>query len=373
MPSSPAAYPADAFSQKTEAELLYLVQHPDFYHADVVTAARHELHQRGVDTRPAVSTTTAASETDFADLPAERRWVAPAVGLGLVVVALLGWRYHEASQPTTTKASKPLSTVLRAVPLRPLQRFDSLINRQVQQQKTLLPAAERADTTATRKYLLLARRYWTAENQSEYLYAQANQNETDDRFSGLLELNAEQWRSLTNVLVYDHKLQPTMKDQLAVMAHAADLRMKTISEMDLRQAQGFPVLAASTRTNRDSAFYLRQVLLGVPASQRKMTSLVPVAPAQQEGLSQGVRTVTGLPKPHAGVTPVYVLDGRLLHSDPSTGAPPAEVQSLPSDSLGRILVVQPTAAIRHFGPQAHDGAVVIYTKGALRFLESKPE
>ena len=87
----------------------------------------------------------------------------------------------------------------------------------------------------------------------------------------------------------------------------------------------------------------------------------------------GARLVASLPAPHAGANPIYVLDGQILHSDPGTGAPPAEVQSVPADSVGRIVVLQATAAVKNFGPQAHDGAVVIYTKGALRLLHSHPE
>jgi len=373
MPSPTAPHSANSFSQKTEAELLYLVHHPAYYHPDVVTAARRELHQRGVDTRPEINTVTTTPEPDFADLPVERRWVAPAVGLGLLVAALLGWRYYEVSKPTVATVRKPLPTTLRTVALRPVQTFDSLTNSQVQKQQALLPAAERADTTAMRNYLILARRYWTAENQAEYLYKQAIQSETDDRFSGLVDLNSEQWRSLTNVLVYDLKLQPTMKKQLAVMEYAADLRMRSLNEMAFRDAQGLPALIPSTHTHRDSAFYLRQVLLGVPPSQRKLTSLKPVVAPKQDGLPVGARLVASLPAPRAGANPIYILDDQIFHSDPGTGAPPTAVQSVPADSVGRIMVVQANAAVKYFGPQAHDGAVVIYTKGALRLLNSHPE
>ncbi|WP_324676687.1 hypothetical protein [Hymenobacter sp. GOD-10R] len=373
MSSSPAARPADSFSQKTEAELRYLIQHPEFYHPDVVAAARRELHQRGFDTRPEINTNVVTTEPDFADLPAERRWVAPAVGLGLLVLTLLGWRYYDSSAPTAAKAPKARPTALKVVALRPVQTFDSLVTTQVQQQKALLPTTERSDTTAIRNYLLLAGRYWAAEDQAEYLYTQAIQNETDERFLGLLEMNSEQWRSFTHVLRYDLKLQPTMKKHLAVMEHAADLRVRTINEMAFRHAQGLPQLLPSTSATRDSAYYLRQVILGVPASQRKLTSLAPAAISKRGDLPEGAQLVTSLPEPKGGANPIYILDGRVFHSNPSNGAPPAEVQSLPADSLGRILVVQPSAAVRYFGPQAHDGAVVVYTKGALRFMASHPE
>ncbi|OUJ71944.1 hypothetical protein [Hymenobacter crusticola] len=372
MSSSPAANPADSFRQKTEAELRYLIQHPEFYHPDVVAAARRELHQRGFDTRPESTSAGTATEPEFADLPAERRWVAPALGLGLLVLALLGWHQYDASAPAARKAPKAAPAALKAVALRPVQTFDSLIITQVLRQKALLPATERADTTATRKYLLLARRYWAAENQAEDLYKQAIQNKTDDRFSGLLKMNSEQWRSLSYVLKYDHKLQPTMQKQLAVIAHAATLRAYMINEMAFQQAQGLPAFIPTTHTHRDSAFYLRQVLLGVPASHRRLTSLTPMDTPKRGDFPEGAQLVASLPEPKAGANPVYILNGKLFHSDPSSGAPPAEIRYLPTDSLGRILVVQPTAAVRYFGPQAHDGAVVVFTKGTLRFIASHP-
>ncbi|GGE93845.1 hypothetical protein [Hymenobacter cavernae] len=371
MPSSSAAQPSDFFYQKTEAELRYLVQHPDFYHPDVVAAARRELHRRGVNTPTEAAPPAPSAEPEFAELPAERRWAAPAAGLGLLLLALLGWRSYEGARPAAPKATKPLPATLQAVALRPLRSFDSLTTVQVRQQKVLLSAADRIDTTATRKYLLLARRYWTAENQAEYIYTLAAQNQTDDRFAGLLRLNAEQWHSFTGVLGYNHKLRPAMQQKLALMNRAADLRMAVINQLAFRSTQGLPLLIAPMQTSRDSAFYLRQMVLGIPANQRIVPGSVPLEqPAAED--QAAAQLVTTLPAPQAGQNPVYVLDGEVLHSNPGTGEPPTVVQQLPPESLGRIVVLKPALAVREFGPQAHDGAVVIYTKATLRSMQDEP-
>lgn len=49
--SSGPTTPTDLFTQKTDTEFLYFLEHPDLYHADVVAAAQQELHRREVSTR----------------------------------------------------------------------------------------------------------------------------------------------------------------------------------------------------------------------------------------------------------------------------------------------------------------------------------
>ncbi|TGE22432.1 hypothetical protein E5K00_19530 [Hymenobacter aquaticus] len=265
--SAPLSPGPDSLQSKTDAELLFLAQNPSFYHPDLVRAARQELARRGValPVAPAPETAQATDEPD--DVP-PRRWQLPALLLGLLGLAAALYWWPVGNKNWKNKLGPVPKRELVAVPTHVLPSFDSLTTAQLGQMPATLPTPERRDTTAQRKFLLLARRFWEAENQSDYLYQQALAARIDSTFPGQVDLTLDKWRRLTSVLVYDHKLQPTMSARVASMHHAALVRRETLTTMKGLYLSGRPPLDQGLMYFNDSVTVLRQALLGVPAARR---------------------------------------------------------------------------------------------------------
>ncbi|TGE23107.1 hypothetical protein [Hymenobacter metallicola] len=264
--SAPFSSAPDFLLAKTDAELLFLVQNPGFYHADLVATARQELQRRGVAwALPPASVEAAPPEINE---DSERPWLLPALGLGLVVLAAVLYWWPTGNKSWKNKNGPVPSRELVAVQTHLMPSFDSLTKAQVRQMPALLPAAERQDTTAQRKFLLLAGRFWEAENQSAYLFQEAEAARIDSTFPGQVELTLDKWKRLTSVLVYNHKLQPTMSEQLELMHRAALLRRETLTTMKNFYIYGQPPLDQGLRYFNDSVTVMRQTLLGVPPQNR---------------------------------------------------------------------------------------------------------
>ncbi|PJJ48090.1 hypothetical protein [Hymenobacter chitinivorans] len=361
--SAPLSPNSDFLLSKTDAELLYLVQNPGFYHADLIIRARHELSRRGISVAPPPLAPAAAETAPPSGEAPARNWLAPALGAGLVVAAaaLFFWPTAPAKPVAAAKPTPPAP--LASVATHQLPAFDSLTTAQLRQMPAALPAAERADTTAQRKFLNLARRFWEAENQSSYLFDQVVAGKTDATFPGQVAITQDKWRRLTTALRYSHRLQPTMLRELAQMRRVAVIRTTTLEAQRGAYEVGAPVLNEYSMLLNDSVLYLRQGLLGVPPARRLTPGTltktrVKVAPA--------VKIQTQLPPTRPGHNPVYVLDGELLASDAQTGEAPSQVQQLAPDDIQRVTVLDGDMAVRAFGPRAHSGAVIVVTKAAAQ-------
>ncbi|UOQ71928.1 hypothetical protein [Hymenobacter cellulosilyticus] len=355
--SAPLSPNSDFLLSKTDAELLYLVQNPGFYHADLIVRARHELSRRGISvTPPPPPATAGAAEASYEEAPA-RNWLVPALGAGLVLAAAGLFFWPTAPQPPAPAKPKPAQLV--AVATHMLPSFDSLTTVQLQTMPTTLPAAERADTTAQRKFLILARRFWEAENQSSYLFDQVVAEKTDATFPGHVDIALDKWRRLTSALVYSHRLQPTMLRELSQMHHVATIRVTTLEAQRNAYKVGAPVLNEYAMLMNDSVLYMRQALLGVPVAQRLKPGTVTKTHAR---VAPAMQILTELPPTRPGHNPVYVLDGELLASDPQTGEAPSQVTRLDPADIERVTVLGPEMAVRTFGPRAHSGAVIVTTK-----------
>ncbi|SMB97702.1 hypothetical protein SAMN00120144_1590 [Hymenobacter roseosalivarius DSM 11622] len=244
MSSSPANT-TDLFTRKTDTELLYFLQHPELYHADVVTAARQELHRRGAATRSHL-TDTESFVTDYDHEPAERRWLAPVIGGALLVVG--GFLYNQFYRPSPAFAVAPKAPIeLKSVELNVLPTFDAETAAQVKQEPSLLPTKERTDKKPLGKYLILAGRFWKAENQAEFLADQVAIAKIDSTFLGKTTLVYDQWRELTRVLVYNHNLRPAMQERVNMMHDIANRRMQSLQQMRDNYALGRPPLDKEVR------------------------------------------------------------------------------------------------------------------------------
>ncbi|MCB2378316.1 hypothetical protein LGH70_12020 [Hymenobacter sp. BT635] len=268
--SAPLPPSSDFLLSKTDAELLFLTQNPTFYQPGLVLAARQELLRRGVTlpTADVPPLPAGPTEVDEFDEAPSRRWLMPGLLLALLGLAAVLYWWPTGNKNWKNKRGPVPRRALVAVQTHVLPSFDSLTTAQLGQMPARLPATERLDTTAQRKFLLLARRFWDAENQSAYLYQEAQAARIDSTFPGQVDLTLDKWKRLTSALVYNHKLQPTMSEQVALMHSAALVRRQALTVMKNMYLYGQPPLDQSMLYLNDSVTVMRQTLLGVPTAQR---------------------------------------------------------------------------------------------------------
>ncbi len=274
--SSPASSP-DSFLEKTTAQLQYLTQHPEMYHEAVVAEARRELQRRGALTpHPAATAASAPDATAevayLADGPASgRRWW-PAVAAGLVALAGLGWwglRDTPPAAPAASARQEPI--VLEAVKAHQLPDFERQAAGQVAQTRRLLPAADRADTTAAGRYARMARRYWLAENTAAYLTAQAMGDSVTAVFPGQVTIALERIDWFMGAKAYNQHLTPTMEARLTLMQQGLSLRRIVLENFKTRYERFGEVYTDRDQNRGDfEAADIGGQLLGQPSKRAPM-------------------------------------------------------------------------------------------------------
>ncbi|HEX8424770.1 hypothetical protein [Hymenobacter sp.] len=263
--------PSDSISEKTDAQLLFLAQHPELYHADLIAAARRELRRRGVSPDPAQPEPLPRENyiLPYQEDTELSFWQRPAPWVALLAVLFIGGILYWSNM--NTKAAQALAAqqakeegpvTLESVETHVIPTFDSLTRTQVAQEMRQLSAADRTeDTTATRKYKLLATRYWNAENQSTYLLKQLKGTAADKAVAGQAPVIIEEWRRLTKALVYNHGLTATLAERMDLMRRAAYLRIETLEEIARHAQNDQVVLDPSIIHLADSATQMRESLL----------------------------------------------------------------------------------------------------------------
>ena len=274
--------PSDSLSEKTDAQLLFLVQHPELYHANLIAAARRELRRRGVSPDPA------PSEPDLLPSEAEAEpafWQRPAAWVAVVSVLLIGgllyWsnQQSKAAQAQAAQQAQEAPIELETVETHRIPTFDSLTRTQIAQEMRQLSVAERTeDTAATRRYRILATRYWNAENQSVYLFSKLNGTAADAALASQAPVVVEEWRRLTKALVYDHSLTPVLAERMNLMRRAAYLRIETLQEVARRAQNDQPILDPDILSLRDSATHMHESLLSRELQRSQMRRMVFDAP-----------------------------------------------------------------------------------------------
>ncbi|WP_426490771.1 hypothetical protein [Hymenobacter sp. 102] len=235
---------SDSFLQKTSEELLYLVQHPELYHATLVAEAGRELRRRGValpryqEAEPTVAAPVSAAHAYEEPAPSSLgRWW-PAGLLAVAVAGLAWWGLSDSSTATSAAvAAKPASTapiLLEAVKTDRMPDFEAETARQVATAKRQLSATDRADTTATGRYGRMARRYWLAENAAAYLTKQATSKKVPDVFPGQVTIALERITWFMKAKAYNQHLTPVMEERLQLMQQGLLLRRNSLENLKTR-------------------------------------------------------------------------------------------------------------------------------------------
>ena len=217
----------DFYHQKTDDELRFFVEHPEHYQPSLVEAARRELRRRGVlqplSMEPVVMTPFAAP----AEAPA--RW-GMGVALSLLLLAVGGGTYWlKQRDDTSTAAAQARKEAQRrqpppsltAVATSAIPNYDGAVAAAVTQQLRPLPAAEKANAQHRRQFRELAKRFWAAETQTEYLTNQATNGQAGPNFADQALVVRETWRAWNHAAVYTYEFGPAMQAQLVRMSEAA--------------------------------------------------------------------------------------------------------------------------------------------------------
>lgn len=239
------ATPSDVLLLKTDAELRFFVENPDYYQAELVAAARRELRRR-YPTAP-LPTPTPASEaavpvlTEY-DAPAKRRpaWLLLAAGAAMLLIAGLSfWGKGDAPPKPAPVAARPTSapTLETDITAPPLPRFDT--ERCVGQALARVPAAEKANDQHLDQYRIISRFFWAAQKPTAYLLQQAQQGKPNPVFKQQANMALALWQEFDQVLVYHYSFGPIMADHLT--------RMKTVAE---QQRTALTTLLDATNANQ---------------------------------------------------------------------------------------------------------------------------
>ncbi|MET4106720.1 hypothetical protein [Hymenobacter sp. UYP22] len=279
---------SDSFLQKSSEELLYLVQHPELYHATLVAEAGRELRRRGVDLpRPHVQAqmpeqapqqAAPAFEpaphhyAEEAPSPLARWW--PAGLIAAAVAGLAWWGLRESTATSAAVAAKPVSTepiVLEAVKADRMPDFEAETSRQVATTRRQLSPTDRADTTAAGRYARMARRYWLAENAAAYLTKQAAGKKVSTVFPGQVTIALERITWFMKAKAYNQHLTPKMEERLALMQQGLVLRRNSLENLKTRyETYGETYLDRDLNRADFEASDIGGELLGQPSKRAPM-------------------------------------------------------------------------------------------------------
>ena len=216
----------DFYQQKNDDELLFLVQHPGQYEPSVVEAARRELMRRG-----AAPQSAAPAPAPYVSPPvAPASPVGKVVALVLIVVALGGGTYwlkqRNDTQVAVVKAREEArrqrpAPKLAEVATSAIPSYDGVVANAVAEQMGKLPAQEKANPQHLRQFRELAKRFWAAQAQSEYLIDQANAGKASPQFGEQTVVVRQTWTAWNQAAVYTYTFGPKMAQQLEYMGKVA--------------------------------------------------------------------------------------------------------------------------------------------------------
>ena len=276
----------DFYQQKTDAELLFFVEHPDFYQPDLIAAARQELRRRGVAPAP-LPLAAMPPETE-----APAGWRLGPLVLAVVVALLavgLGVRYfvQQKNRPAATGPSAPgrkAPPQLTEVATSVIPNYDGLVAQTVKAQLQRVPAAERASAAATlagqslRQYRELGKRFWTAETQTEYLTAQARAGKAGPLFAEQTLLVRATWQEWNNAAVYGYKFGPAMRKHVG--------RMRDIASSQQHVLEMLPGLLTDGQVTPTREFTARSADI-----QSWLAGLLPASPVTGQAYEAPVLTI----------------------------------------------------------------------------------
>ena len=234
----------DFYHQKTDAELQFFADNPELYQPSLIDAARRELRRRGV--APAMAAPAELPPFTYVSpelaAPTGLRTGPLTLGLAAVLLVGLGGFYvvKQKNQPLASLVApaKPKAPPqLEEVETSAIPTYDGVVAQAVTQQVQRLPAAERAaakakaDGMALRQYRELAKRFWAAECQTEYLTNQAREGKAGPMFAEQALVVRTSWSAWNKAAVYSFKFGPTMQEDFQRMQKVASSQQHVLERM----------------------------------------------------------------------------------------------------------------------------------------------
>ena len=267
-----AAAAPDFYAQKTDDELLFFVQNPSQYAPELVVGATQALRRRGVvlpgPHAPTEYVAPAANDND-----ALRGWLKPvALGVGLLVLGGGTYSLKQSSDAAAAAAQARLEAKRRLpppqlveAPTHTIPNYDGAVARIIAQQLRPVPAAEQADAQQMRQFCELAKRFWTAETQTEYLTGRAEAGKAGPAFTEQARLARETWQAWNRANMYGFSFGPTLQAQVRRMKDAASGQQHILADL--------PALLPEGRFRTDNELVSRTADV-----QDAVGGLVPVSP-----------------------------------------------------------------------------------------------
>lgn len=229
----------DFYHQKTDAELQFFVDNPDYYQPSLVDAARRELRRRGV--APAGAAAPEATPQHLPEEPAESssRTGLIALVVAAVLVLSLGTFYFlktkEKPAPVVVVAKPKAPPKLVEVATSVIPDFGAAVLRSVQTQVQRVPAAERTATAEAgqpmHQYRELAKRFWTAETQAEYVFEEVRNQKITPALPGHVQAAQASWELFNKALLYSYKFGPAMTSHLDLMSRVARQQQEGLADL----------------------------------------------------------------------------------------------------------------------------------------------
>ncbi|MBC6612214.1 hypothetical protein H8B15_14895 [Hymenobacter sp. BT507] len=355
---------SDSFTEKTDDALRFLASHPALYHPDIVRTAQQELRRRGLTLPEIAQGATPALLLEYAPEPERSNSARGLLLSGALVAALLlgAWALQstdaDAADPTLSTerpTSLPASVVEQPATTDDMMPgFEAQAQERVREAAATVPAAEWRDSIARNNYQQMVARYWTAEYQTAWLLTRTGQRSTPDpTLVGKINLIQEQWGRLTHAAEYNLKLQPVMQQRLDAMLLGYKRRNAVLGLLTYSFNGRDSLITRDIQQGDTAAYAVRYQVLA--ASLPRQLPLLPL-----RAYPDVVRTQT-VPRRSPNTHPLYLLHNRAFVGDPLSDKLPAPVAELSDADIDSVLVLQPRVATQAYGPQASDGAVLIFT------------
>lgn len=156
--------------------------------------------------------------------------------------------------------------------------YDGPVAKSVEQQLRRVPAAERAGQPL-RQYRELAKRFWAAETQTEYLTQQAHAGQAGPLFAEQAEQVRRTWQAWNQVAVYTYQFGPGMQAHLLHMTQIASSQQNILAQLPgLLANRRFLTDKELTARERDVQDGLAKLLPASPVTGRPYKAIVLKAP-----------------------------------------------------------------------------------------------
>ena len=269
----------DFYHQKTDVELQFFVDHPDLYQPSLIDAARGELRRRGVAPVPLPPLETAP--LDYAPGPPGLRTGPLTLGLAAVILLGMGGFYFvkQKDKPAAAAEKPKAPPHLEEVATSVIPDYGAAVKVSVQRQVQCVPAGERATaaraTLPMHQYRELAKRFWTAECQTEYVFERVRQGKVDAFLPGHVESAMATWEQWNKATVYHYQFGPQMTQHFDAMTQVARQQQEGLADLLIVVRNPQPYATAKTcQREADVNDLLSSLLLRSPVTARPYPVLV---------------------------------------------------------------------------------------------------